>query len=275
MSVEALHHRWAPFVSRLTLWVLTVAVVALAMQPPPDHGIVTVAEGDARGWVVESPEAGAASPGSDPTDPPPPPSPPPVPVAAPSPTPVPVATPSPTPVPSPTPSPTHAPVSEPPPELAPEPAPAEPDCEFDRHVCRGRELWGNLDRLLPSGWEVRFEPGRRGYLGLADARNRRLTIYMRTSAPDGLLRHVMLHELGHAQDFAHLGGDEQARWMKARDLSGDWAPCSGCDDRGHPAGDWAESFAACVSGDTEHFASRLGPPPNVEQCRLIDELTGP
>ena len=140
-------------------------------------------------------------------------------------------------------------------------------------MCRGQRLWGDLDRQLPREWVVRFEPGRTGILGLADARAKRLTIYMRASAPDDLLRHVMLHELGHARDFAYMDSGRRARWMDARGLPGNWFPCSGCNDLEHPAGDWAESFAVCVDGFSEHFASGLGPPPDAEQCRLLHALT--
>lgn len=168
---------------------------------------------------------------------------------------------------------------------APVPSPAAPNhqprerrrasgqgCGRPDHVCWGERILATLSVELPAGWTVRFEPSREGYLGLAESGPRRITLWMRDGGSDALMRFVLHHEAGHAFDFERLTDAERARWRRARDLRGAWYGCNFCSDLSTPAGDWAESFAACHTGDTSHFSSQLAGPPTARQCGLLREL---
>jgi transcriptional regulator with XRE-family HTH domain len=79
-------------------------------------------------------------------------------------------------------------------------------------------------------------------------------------------RSVALVERIAEEEWARGRGYTYGRWM---------ADCDNCEDRNAPAGDWAESFAYCHTGDSARFHSGMGSTPTAEQCRLLNRLLLP
>lgn len=141
-------------------------------------------------------------------------------------------------------------------------------------ACRGQRILDRMRLPLPVGWQVRFEGERPGFLGMADPGERLVEIFLRPSQSDDHALHVLHHEYGHAYDFAWLDDRDRATWAAERGYPADpWYPtCEECDDRDSPAGDWAESFAYCHTGQARRFRSELAPLPSDGQCALLLEL---
>ena len=117
------------------------------------------------------------------------------------------------------------------------------------------------------GYAVRFEPYTRSTgLGVTNSRTRTITVYVKERQATNELRATIGHELGHALDFGFATVEKRAEYRRIRGLATDtpWYPCDGCDDLSSPAGDWAEVFAAFLTG-TSDFRSRLAGPPTRAQ----------
>ncbi len=163
-------------------------------------------------------------------------------------------------------------VNEPPPTLYTTTTTAAPTSDAER---RG---YAALERIsydwqteLP-GWTIIFSPGRSGVLGYTYVDTQTIEIFVRGNQSEGLLAHVIAHELGHAVDVSKNNGDERRQWQEARSItSADWWPGNGANDFSTGAGDFAESFAAWVIGPA-HFRSNLAGPPNSSQLDLMAEL---
>ncbi len=123
------------------------------------------------------------------------------------------------------------------------------------------------------GWEISFHPGRAGVLGYTFVQERRIEVYVRDEMSDGLLAHVIAHEIGHAIDVTHNSGDDRRRWQELRGIGDEpWWPGNGATDFSTGAGDFAESFAAWQVGD-DSFRSKLADPPSESDNRLMEELS--
>jgi hypothetical protein len=158
-----------------------------------------------------------------------------------------------------------------PPRRASSERPAREDCDHD---CRGRRLAARVSMPLPADWSYEFEPGHPTYAGMADGRRKVVTLYVRETLSDETLLWVLYHEVGHAYDFAYLDAAGKQRWADTRGYAAHpWYPCNGCRDYAFPAGDWAESFAHCVSGLRGHFKSEMGGAPGSSQCGVLRDLT--
>ena len=171
---------------------------------------------------------------------------------------------------------TAPPASPPPPpvpaaiEPAPPPTPVEPAWlrrRADESVAMITYPWGEL------GYEIVFHPARSGVRAQTFRTARRIEVYARPSDPASRTAFDLAHEIAHVFDFTYGTEAVHARWQKARGIEHrDWYGCNACPDLATPAGDFAESFAAWQMPGGP-FGSRLGPPPDEAQRRLIAELT--
>lgn len=122
-------------------------------------------------------------------------------------------------------------------------------------------------------FRVDFLPGRSDVLGLAYLGERRVEIFVRSCAElsDGLLRHVVAHELGHLVDAAMPSGRRE-EWLAARGIAAGtpWLGCNGCTDFATPAGDFAEVYAQWQRSATDNL-SELGSAPSPAE---LDRLAG-
>jgi hypothetical protein len=111
-------------------------------------------------------------------------------------------------------------------------------------------------------------------LGYTFTNEKRIEIYVRDSMSEGLLAHVVAHEIGHAVDVSLNTGDERRSWLEARGIpDAQWWPGEGgVSDFKSGAGDFAESFAAWQVG-VGSYRSKLGPAPNSEQLELMARLS--
>lgn len=163
-------------------------------------------------------------------------------------------------------------LNEPPPTLYTTTTTAAPSSDAERRGYAALELIGyDWQTELPA-WTIIFSPGRSGVLGYTYVDTQTIEIFVRGNQSEGLLAHVIAHELGHAVDVTKNNGDERRQWQQARSItSADWWPGNGANDFSTGAGDFAESFAAWVVGPT-HFRSNLAGPPNSSQLDLMAEL---
>lgn len=145
------------------------------------------------------------------------------------------------------------------------------------HVARGEAALAgigyNWRGNLP-GWTITFSPARDGVIGYTYTNEHRIEIFVRDNISDGLLRHVIAHEIGHAIDVSLNSSGDRERWQDARGIGGSpWWPGNGVSDYSTGAGDFAESFAAWQVG-AGNFRSNLGSAPSGDQIALLAELAG-
>jgi hypothetical protein len=116
---------------------------------------------------------------------------------------------------------------------------------------------------------------RAGYLGVADGPSRTITIYVRPGATATGLAYDLAHEFGHVLDFDRLSNGGRQQWAARRGLNAaQWYGCNMCTDYSTPAGDWAESVAVCLTGNTGRFRSALGGSPSAADCGFISDAVG-
>lgn len=115
---------------------------------------------------------------------------------------------------------------------------------------------------------VAFRPARSDVLGMADLHERRVDVFVRSCAKesDGLLLHVIAHELGHVLDATRMTGELRTRWMELRGIPAGtpWFGCDRCADFATPAGDFAETYAQWQRGASSN-RSQLAPAPSRAQ----------
>lgn len=129
------------------------------------------------------------------------------------------------------------------------------------------------------GYQVRFLPGRRGYLGTTYPASKRIDIYVRSCAAQSndLLAVTVAHELGHAFDTRYGTRERHATWLRLRGIpaSTTWYPSPpASQDFSYGCGDFAEVFAMWqVNG--RYFASELAAPPSRQQLAALIPLMRP
>lgn len=123
------------------------------------------------------------------------------------------------------------------------------------------------------GWDIRFLPGRTGYLGLAIGPKRRIEIYVRPTHSVTDVTHTLAHEIGHAVDMTYGTAYRHREYLRLRgfSLDADWFGCDSCTDYATPAGDFAEVFEYWLLGGGD-FRSQLGAAPDSAQLELISNL---
>lgn len=125
----------------------------------------------------------------------------------------------------------------------------------------------------PEGWkDIEFAPGRIGYLGMTYVEKKEISVWIRPEHSPMEVAATMVHELAHVFDVLYLTPELRARWISARNLPADtpWSlPCNRCSDFAVGAGDFAESVSFTFQGPNTRFNSKLGPPPDDEQQKLI------
>lgn len=139
------------------------------------------------------------------------------------------------------------------------PSPAAPASLPEKLVERGERLLSTLS-IQPSslGFTMSFHPEKPRHRGLTFADRNHIDIYVSESMSDSLLLHVIAHELGHAVDLTLVSHHDAAAWRIARDFDADeaWWPTSDGSDFATPAGDFAECFAAYLTGDGISFSRK-------------------
>jgi hypothetical protein len=138
---------------------------------------------------------------------------------------------------------------------------------------KGREAlasirW-NWKPLLPE-WNIKFEEGRAGYLGLCDFEKHTIRIWIRPQHEPKDISRTIVHELAHAFDRKFLTAEMRNEWLAVRGIPNvHWNPeCDGCSDYRYGSGDFAESVSWTLQGPGS-FGSKLGAPPNKAQRALI------
>lgn len=150
------------------------------------------------------------------------------------------------------------------------PAPADPLCSgAGWQQRRGAAALTSLRRPADAAlFDLSFEPGRAGVIGLATVHERRLQVFVRpcSELSDRLLRHVVAHELGHLVDGARLTDDLRSQWLAVRGLdpATPWYGCNTCTDFGTPAGDFAEVYAQWQTGASTNRSELSGSPARSE-----------
>ena len=123
------------------------------------------------------------------------------------------------------------------------------------------------------GWEIVFEPGRPGYLGLAIGEERRIEIFVRPEhgVPD--VAHTLAHEIGHAVDITWGSDYRRAEYLRLRGFSQEakWFGCDECSDYATPAGDFAEVFEYWLLGGG-NYRSQLGGAPDAVRLQNMTHL---
>ena len=171
------------------------------------------------------------------------------------------------------PPPTSPPITQP--TTAPAPtATAAPQADHD---ARGAAALARISYPWQSklpGWTIEFNASRSGVLGYTFTTEKRIEVYVRDSMSEGLLAHVVAHEIGHAVDVSRNSGSERRSWLEARGVpDAQWWPGEGgVSDFKSGAGDFAEGFAAWQVG-TGSYRSKLGSAPNSEQLELMAQLS--
>ena len=126
-------------------------------------------------------------------------------------------------------------------------------------------------------WNIRFRPQWPGHLASINLPARRITVWVRPKHSTERIAATIVHELAHAFDHDYLNSDLRKAWLAARNLprSTPWYPSSvAYDDYSSGAGDFAECVSWTLQGPADTFRSRLGPPPDGAQQKLIrDWLT--
>lgn len=129
-------------------------------------------------------------------------------------------------------------------------------------------------KLLPE-WTVSFVPGDGDVAGYTWSKEERIEIFVREDSTPEFLYRVLAHELGHAVDVSLNSGDDRRAWLEARDIAdAPWWPGSGKADFETGAGDFAESFAVWMTGQTTDFRSELGSAPDTKQLQVMSDLVG-
>lgn len=123
------------------------------------------------------------------------------------------------------------------------------------------------------GWEVRFLPGRAGFLGLAIGEERRIEIFVRPEHTVTDVAHTVAHELGHAVDMTWGTDYRRAEYRRMRGFSqrGKWFGCDECSDYATPAGDYAEVFEYWLLGGGD-YRSQLGSAPDATRLEHMSHL---
>lgn len=152
--------------------------------------------------------------------------------------------------------------------------PAVPAVADERPAQVGAAAVAQLDYPWEElGWDIVFEQGRPGYLGLAIGPERRIEIYVRPHHSVTDVAHTLAHELGHAVDLTYGTEYRRAEYRRMRGLSdkADWFGCDSCSDYATPAGDFAEVFEYWLLGGGD-YRSRLAGPPSAERLNAISTL---
>lgn len=127
----------------------------------------------------------------------------------------------------------------------------------------------------PSPWPITFAGPRRGYLGVTNLTQQRITIYLRCGLSEASVATTIAHEIGHAVDWTMNSEEDRRRWMGERGITPrPWFPAWGARDFASPAGDFAEVFAWFHAPRTG-FKSRLGPVPASEPAGYWNEAGPP
>ncbi len=123
------------------------------------------------------------------------------------------------------------------------------------------------------GWDIRFLPGRTGYLGLAIGPKRRIEIYVRSTHSVTDVAHTLAHEVGHAVDLTYGTKYRHDEYLRMRGFSpdADWFGCDECTDYATPAGDFAEVFEYWLLGGGD-YRSQLGAAPDSVRLEQISHL---
>lgn len=129
-------------------------------------------------------------------------------------------------------------------------------------------LWPWRD-LLP-GWTVDWLPGRPGLLGGTWTYQHRVEVYVRDGDEPAGLAFTFAHELGHIVDMTWLTDADRAGWAGRRGITGRWWTSDEQPDWAVGAGDWAETFAAAVTGDQTRYAAWFPPPTMADLAYALD-----
>lgn len=154
------------------------------------------------------------------------------------------------------------------------PRPVDPMCEGDGW--QSRRGAAAIDRLRrpadARAVPVAFRSARPDVLGLADLHALRVDVFVRSCAQqsDGLLLHVLAHELGHVLDASRMTDALREQWMAVRGIPAGtpWFGCDGCTDFATPAGDFAETYAQWQRGASSN-RSELAPAPSAAQLQEL------
>jgi hypothetical protein len=133
---------------------------------------------------------------------------------------------------------------------------------------RGQAALASLLHPIPDGVTLSFLPGGGALKGMTYYDTHHVDVYVGGCGveSDGLLRHVVAHEMGHAWDSLHMTDALRADYLAARGIPAGtpWLGCNGCQDFATPAGDFAETFAQWQRG-TSDSRSRMAPPAQAAQ----------
>ena len=166
------------------------------------------------------------------------------------------------------------------PAPAPQPAGAPetpvPDTDPGWEQRRGEEALAAINYPWQrTGYQIRFEAGRRGVLGLTNIGAQTITVYVRPEHDVIALRYTLAHEIGHAVDLTWGNEARREDFAAIRGYRSDpWFGCGGCTDYETPAGDWAEVFGWWLVGHAD-FRSAMAGPPSPEQMNHIEGLFAP
>lgn len=128
------------------------------------------------------------------------------------------------------------------------------------------------ETTLPE-WTIDFVEGDSEIAGYTWSAEQRIEIFVRPTSSAESLHRVLAHEFGHAVDVSLNNGDRRRSWLAQRNSSDtQWWPANGKADFQTGAGDFAESFAVWMTGDSSDFRSELGPIPSQADLALIDEI---
>ena len=117
---------------------------------------------------------------------------------------------------------------------------------------RGQAAYEAVDfDLADLDYEISFHGPEFGYLGMTFLDENRIEIYARPTLSDDELAFVVGHEIGHAVDHMLNSPEDRQRWREARGVDPDvrWWPAQDTTDWGSLAGDFAECFAAWLTGE--------------------------
>ncbi len=129
----------------------------------------------------------------------------------------------------------------------------------------------DLETVFP-GWSVEFYSAIDGYRGLTFADEQRIEVYVQANDTPSELAGIVAHELGHAFDLTYLDDSERLEWMDSRGIDTQWWVGNGVSDFEAGQGDFAEGFAAYLTGDHIHHDS-AGPMTAAQQALLVEIIT--
>ncbi len=129
----------------------------------------------------------------------------------------------------------------------------------------------DLEATFP-GWSVEFRNGVDGFHGMTFALDKRIEIYVQPGDTADELAGVIAHELGHAFDLTYLDDTQRIDWMNQRGITTQWWVGNGVNDFAAGQGDFAETFAAHLTGDHVHHdsAGEL----SAADAALLDQMLG-